>query len=307
MYGFIWRALLSSILGLSLVASACGSSGGGSPSGAASKGTITVGGFNFAESSILAQLYGGALKGDGYNVKYRTNLGAREIVAPALERGDIDMYPGYSATDLEYFDKGKGLATPDPQQNVQKLNGIVASMGLKALTPAPAQDEDAFAVTKATADQYHLTKLSDLAPVAAQMTLGGPPECPTRPYCLQGLQKVYGLHFKDFKPLDAGGPLTISALQNGDIQVGEVFSSDGTVASKGFVILEDDKHLQNADNVVPIVRTKTVGADAQQVLDQVSAKLTTKDLQGMNKQASVDKEDPDQIAAGWLGSHGFKT
>lgn len=301
-----YRAFLSSILGLSLIASACGSSGGGSPSGGTAKGSITVAGFNFSESSILANIYGKALAGDGYTVSYKLNLGNREVVEPALEKGDIDLYAGYAATDLEFVNKGKGEATGDAKATTDKLNTYLTPKGLKALTPSPALDANAFAVTKATADKYSLKTLSDLSKVASNLTLGGPPECATRPFCQPGLEKVYGAKFKAFKSLDADGPLTRAALSGGQIDVGLVFSSDGDLGVKGFVVLEDDKHLENADNVVPIVRTKTVPSEAQSLLDQVSAKLNTNDLRDMNKSADIDHQDPDVLAANWLKSHGFK-
>jgi osmoprotectant transport system substrate-binding protein len=300
-----YRALLSSILGLSLITSACGSSGGGSPS-SSGKGTITVAGFNFAESGILANVYGGALKGEGWTVNYKLNLGSREVVEPALERGDIDLYPGYAATELEFINKGKGEATPDPAQTVAKLNSYLAPKNLKALDASPAADENAFAVLKS--GRYgSYTKLSDLTSVASQMTLGGPPECPQRPFCQAGLEKTYGLRFKAFKPLDAGGPLTKAALDKGDIDIGLVFSSDSAYSTGKYVQLQDDKHLQNADNVVPIGRTKVLTSDATSVLNRVSSKLTTDALIQMNKKSDVDKQDPDQIAADWLKSNGFKT
>jgi len=137
-------------------------------------------------------------------------------------------------------------------------------------------------------------------PIASQFVLGGPPECPTRPFCEKGLMDKYGLTFKDFKPLDAGGPLTKAALDRGDIQIGLLFSSDGSIAAKGYVVLNDDKHLQNADNVVPVARTATVKADAQAILNQIDAKLTTSDLAAMNKLADIDKQDPSQIAADYI-------
>ena len=161
MHTWAYRALLASILGLSLIASACGSSGGGSPS--SSKGTITVAGFNFPESSILANVYGQALKGSGWTAKYKLNLGNRELVEPALERGDIDLYPGYAATELEFINKAKGEATPDPAATVKLLNGYLQAKGLIALDPSAAQDQNAFAVTKDTANKWHLVNLSDLA------------------------------------------------------------------------------------------------------------------------------------------------
>ena len=302
-----FRALMSSILGLSLIGSACGSSGGGSPaSSSGSKGTITVAGFNFPESNILANVYGGALHGIGYTVNYKPSLGAREVVAPALERGDIDMYIGYAATDLEFYNGAKGEATPDPVQTVAKLNTNLQAKNLKALTAAPAIDTNAFAVLK-SGKYGKNTKLSDLSSVAGQMTLGGPPECPQRPFCQLGLQKTYGLNFKGFKPLDSGGPLTKTALDQGDIDIGLIFSSDSAFSTGKYVQLQDDKHLQNADNVVPIGRSKVFTSEVTTLLDKVSAKLTTDALIQMNKSSDVDKEDPGQIATDWLKKNGFST
>lgn len=301
-----FRALMSSILGLSLIGSACGSSGGGSPASTGSKGTITVAGFNFPESNILANVYGGALHGIGYTVNYKPSLGAREVVAPALQRGDIDMYIGYAATDLEFYNKAAGEATPDPAATVAKLNTHLQPLNLKALTAAPAIDTNAFAVTK-SGKYGKYTKISDLTPVASQMTLGGPPECPTRPFCQVGLQKTYGLTFKGFKPLDSGGPLTRAALDQGDIDIGLLFSSDSAFSTGKYVQLQDDKHLQNADNVVPIGRASVFTSEVTTLLDKVSAKLTTDALIEMNKSSDVDKEDPGQIASDWLKKNGFAT
>jgi len=226
-------------------------------------------------------------------------------VEPALASGQIDFYPGYAATELEFINKGKGEATSDAKATVDKLNTYLSSIGAKALDASPALDANAFAVTKATADKYHLTKISDLAPVAGQLVLGGPTECPTRPFCELGLQNTYGLHFKDFKALDAGGPLTKTALKNGDIDVGLVFSSDGGIAANNFVVLQDDKHLQNADNIVPIIKTAKLNSEVTDIFNKISAALNTADLTGLNKSADIDKQDPGDLAAGWDKDHGF--
>jgi osmoprotectant transport system substrate-binding protein len=296
----------ASMVALALITTACGSTGG--PASASPKGTIKVGSFNFSESIILAHIYGGALKNKGYTIQYRDKLGNREIVEPALEKGDIDMYAGYAATELNFIDKKLGVAleaSGDVQANVQKLNSRFGSKGIKVLEPSPAIDQNAFAVTKATADQHHLAKLSDVAPVASQFTLGGPAECPDRPYCKPGLEKTYGLKFKAFKALDAGGPLTMAALKRGDIQIGLVFSSDGGIQANNFVVLDDDKHLQEADNVVPVMRSAVANGEVTSLLNSISAKLTTSVLTSMNKSADVDKEDPIDIAAKWLKDNGF--
>ena len=301
---FKFRPFLMTILGLSLIASACGSSGGGSPS-TTPKETVTVAGFNFNESTILMDIYGKALASKGYTVNYKANLGNREIVEPALASGQIDFYPGYAATDLEFINKAKGEATGDAQATADKLNTYLSAIGAKALTPSPAIDANAFAVTKATATKYNLTKLSDLAPVASKMVLGGPPECPTRPFCAVGLSKTYGATFKDFKALDADGPLTRAALTGGQIDIGLVFSSDGDLDSRGYVVLQDDKHLENADNIVPIVRTKVLNSEITTLFNNISAALNTNDLRAMNKSADVDKQDPDVLSSTWLKQHGF--
>ncbi len=295
--------LLAAVAALAVIVSACGSSGGGG--GSTSKGTITVAGFDFPESSILAQLYGQALAHDGYTVNYKLRLGKREVVAPAIGNGQIDLYPGYAATDLEYYNKAAGEASGDVNATVQKLNSRLQPLGLAALTPSAAVDQNAFAVTKATAQKYNLAKLSDLAPVAGQLVLGAGPECPTRPFCQPGLERVYGLHFKSFKALDTDGPATRAAFANGTIQVGLVFSSDSDLNKLGLVVLQDDKHLENADNVVPIIRTQVATDEVKKVLDKISANLTTDQLVTLNGQVELQHQDADAVARAYLQQHNY--
>src|ERR1700687_2678390 len=297
----------ASMVALALVTTSCGSTGGPSSS-PTPKGTITVASFNFSERIILAHIYGGALKKRGYTINYRDKLGNREIVEPALENGQIDLYAGYAATDLTFVEKKQSVtldAGTDAQANVQKLNSLLSSKGVKALNPSPAVDQNAFAVTKAEADQNHLVKLSDVSAVASGWPLGGRPECPQRPFCQQGLESTYGLHFKAFKALDAGGPLTYAAFKSGAINIGLVFSSDGAIAANNLVVLEDDKHLQQADNIVPLIRTAVANSEVTALLNSIDAKLNTPDLTAMNKSADVDKLDPADLAATWLKNHGF--
>jgi osmoprotectant transport system substrate-binding protein len=296
------RALLGAVLALSLIGSACGSS----PSGG-SKGTITVGAQSFSENAILANIYGTALKDSGYTVKYRLNLGQRAVVAPALERGDIDLYPGYTASDLEFYNSKKGEAGSNAQANANRLNTYLQPKGLQALAVSPATDQNVFVVTKQTADQYHLTSLSGLSRVTGQLTMGGPQDCSGRPDCLGGLQSQYGAQFKEFKPLDLDGPLTRNALTHGDIQLALMFSTDGIIAGNNWVVLGDPRHIVSADQVVPVVRSKAINQDAQKVLDGVSAKLTTQQLTAMNKKTEVDKAESSEAAQGWLKDHGYQT
>jgi len=294
-----WRLIVASALAIVV---ACG---GTTTGGAAIKGTITVAGFNFPESSILAQIYGQALAHDGYTVNYKLNLGTRKVVAPALQSAQIDLYPGYAASELEYFNSGAGEATPDPVATTAKLNTYLAKINVIALTPSPAFDGNAYAVPKAVADKYNLKTLSDLTPIAGQLVFGAGPECPTYKFCLPGLTSVYGLHFKQTLTLDTDGPATRAAFKNGSIQVGLVFSSDSDLNSLGLVVLQDDKHMIAADNVVPVVRQPIATAEVKTVLNKVDAALTTSDLVTMNGQVELQHMDPDAVAKAYLQTHNY--
>jgi len=298
--GSTW--LIATLAVIVTTAAACG--GTASP-GTTSKGTITVAGFNFPESSILAELYGQALAHDGYTVNYKLLLGTREVVAPAIKSGQIDLYPGYAATELEYYNGGAGEASGDATATTAKLNSHLQSLSLQALTPSAAVDQNAFAVTKATQTKYSLTKLSDLAAIGSQLVLGAGPECPTRPFCEPGLKTTYGITFKDFKALDTDGPLTRAAFKNGTIQVGLVFSSDADLNQLGLVVLQDDKHLENADNVVPVIRQAVATSEVTNVLNKIDAGLTTADLVTLNGQVELLHQDADAVAAAYLQQHNY--
>ncbi len=299
------RALVALAL-VPTMAAACSSE---SESAAPATKTVVVGSAPFSESVILANIYAGALENEGYRVTVRKGLGQREIYLPALQQGGanngIDLVPEYVGTLLEFVNRNAGEATGDVDESVRKLRGRLQDMGLTALNPSPATDQNAFAVTRATADRLRLRKLSDLTPVAGNMTLGAGPECPARPFCQPGLERTYGLKFRTFRPLDSGGPRTIEALKAGDIDVGLVFTSSAAVADPGLVVLEDDKRLQTADNIVPAIRQDVVDDRIRSVLNKVSAALTTSDLIQLNKRADVDKEDPEALAREWLQQHGL--
>jgi osmoprotectant transport system substrate-binding protein len=305
------RVTGAAILVLAIVAGACGSSGGSSKSSAGSgtttapKADIVVGSEKFSESIIVNEIYAKALEANGYKVTRKFRLGTREVYEPALERGEINFVADYAATMLEFINHNAGEASPDAAATVTKLNSHLSAKGLTALDASPAIDANAFAVTKANADKHKLTKISDLAPLASGWRLGAPPECETRKFCGLGLKNVYGLMFKQYVPLDFDGPLTKGALKKGDIEVGLLGTTDGTVDDNGFVILDDDKHLQNADNITPILQTKVLTDELKTLINKVSAALTTKDLAQLNKRADVDKEDPEVVADSWVKDHGF--
>jgi osmoprotectant transport system substrate-binding protein len=290
-----------------LVTAACGDDG---DSAANKSKTVVIGSAPFPESVIVANMYAGALQEEGYQVVVRKGLGQREIYLPALEKGGadngVDLVPEYVGTLLEYVNKNAGEASGNLDESVTKLRARLDQKNLTALEPSPAADQNAFAVTRATADRLRLKKLSDITPqVASGLTLGAGAECPTRPFCQPGLEKTYGLKFKTFRVLDSGGPKTLDALAKGDIDIGLVFSSDGAVAANNLVVLEDDKKLQTVDNLIPAIRKDIVDDDIRDTLDKVSAALTTNDLIELNRRASIDKTDPEVLAREWLQQHGF--
>jgi osmoprotectant transport system substrate-binding protein len=265
---------------------------------------VTIGSTNFSEQLILAQMYAAVLEKAGVDVTVRPNLGNREVVFPALEKGEIDLLPEYNGSVLSFLDPDATQTTADEVNTA--LTPLLDGKGLVALEQSPAEDKDGLAVTKETADQYGLAKVSDLKGKASQLVIGGPPELETRPAGIPGLKKVYGIEdFKEFKALDAGGPLTTSALSKGDIDVGRVFTTQGIIADEGWVLLEEDKPLQPAQNVVPIGRKDAMTDQVTQTLNALSAKITTEELTKLNKLVDVDKQDPEKVANDWLTQQGL--
>ena len=302
------RILTAALVAVAVVVTACG--GGGT--GGAAKPDVIVGSTNFYEQITLGELYSQILEANGYKVTRKFNLGNREIVQPAIESGQIDLDAEYLATLLAFIDKDGKVAKPttDPKETQTGLQKALEPKGLTVLDYAAATDQNGFVVTKDTASSKNLKKISDLAPFAKDMILGGPPECPSpqRPFCLTGLKNIYGLSFKDFKPLDAGGPLTVAALEGKQIDVGLLFTSDPSIVAKNFVLLDDDKHLQLADNIAPVARNALLQKDdgtLKRLLSSISAKLTQAELNDMNKQVAVDKKDSKDVAAAWLKKQGL--
>jgi osmoprotectant transport system substrate-binding protein len=268
------------------------------------KPTVTVASFNFDESEILQELYAQVLENNGYTINRKTRLGTREIVEPALESGQVDLVPEYLATLDAFVNKDNSKASSDPTATQQDLQSYLTTKNLTVLDFAQAIDTNGFVVTQQTASKYNLSKMSDLQPVAGQLVLGGPPECPQRPFCLIGLMQTYGLNFKDFKPLDSGGPLTVAALDSGDVDVGLLFTTDPNITLKNYTLLQDDKHLQLADNIAPVVRNQVLqaGSDMRTLLNSVTSKLTTADLTQMNQMVGINHQDASAVAKTYLQS-----
>ncbi len=293
----------SGVLGAILVAFALLAAACGSGEDATTEGpTITVGSANFSENALVAEIYAQVLEGEGYSVDRNLNIGARAVYAVALESGELDLVPEYVGTALAFLD---GTPTSDSEATAAALRDAWSGAGIAVLDPAEAQDKNGIVVRQDTADALGLSKISDLAD-HTDLVFGGPPECPEREFCLIGLTDVYGLSFAEFKPLDVGGALTVAALEEDAIQVGLLFTSDGVIAAKGFVLLEDDKGLQTAENLTPVIRQEIIdayGDNLVEALNKVSGELTTAELSEMNRRIGIDGDDPEQVATDWIADN----
>lgn len=302
--------LLAGVLAVGVAASlaACASgdplSGGGS-GGSKDLGTITVGSQGFAESDVLAQLYGQMLAAHGYTVKYAPSIGSRETFIPALKDGSIDLIPDY-AGNLLYGADPKATATSSADV-VAALPTALEPLGLTTTTAAPAQDSDAMVVTSEFAKANKLKSIADLAPIAATITIGANTEFEKRPYGRTGLESVYGVKGWKFKAIDDyGGPGTLSDLLKNTIQVADIYTTTPSIKQNNLVVLTDPNHLIAAQNVIPLMNKKKYTIDIANLLDKVSNVLTTQELMSLNEiSAGASKPSPETVAKDWLAKMGL--
>jgi osmoprotectant transport system substrate-binding protein len=311
--------VLAVVAAFSLLGAACGDDDDGDEAdGSASASdpadipdgpTITVGGQDFGESLILADIYAGALANAGYETETQEVGGFRDLLFSAFESDEINLAPDYVASQLEFLNDGAGQATSDVDETLGFLEPLLEERGLVASTPSDAVDTNAFVVTQETSDELGITTLSDLAENGADLTLGAPPDCETNGFCIPGLQRVYGVDFTaNFTPLDFG--VIPDALDAGEVDVGVVGSTDGRLVDEdtGWVLLEDDMGMFAADNVFVVYSQEVAdayGDDLAALLDDISAELTSTDLVEMNKRYDVDRDDAEDIAQDWLNDRGF--
>src|SRR5215472_3909446 len=301
-------ALVACSLGVALLA-ACqpGAAPAGRGGGGAQGGAVVVASFNFPESELLAAIYGLAIRHAGIPVRLQLNLGPRELVQPALEQGLADLVPEYLGTALNSIRPGAKVARDDPAAVRNALAIAFAGWHIQVLTPAAAQDQNGVVVTRATAARLHLRTVSDLRRVAGRLTIGGTPECPKRPYCLPGLRSVYGLEFAAFEPFDTQGQ-RVTALLDGVVDVAMLTTTDGDLAAGNLVLLADDRHLQPAENVVPVVTDSAAARYGKRLtgaLDEVSSRLTTNALLFLNWRVQVAGDDVVSEARAWLERQGI--
>ncbi len=295
--------LAASILGLT----ACG--GGSDPMSPAdtqsagatgeSGGPIVVGGADFSESTLLAEIYAGALEAEGIDASTKLNIGSREVYLRALEDNSIQVFPEYTGALALYYDNTYDGTDPDEvYAHVQE----VIPDDFVVLEKSAAEDNDSINVTQETADQYSLTTIGDLAAVAGDLTLAAPPEFKERPQGIPGLKETYGVEFGQFRPLT--GQAIIQALANGQADAANIFSTDPAIAENGFVTLEDTEKLFGSQNIVPLVRADRAD-QVRDVLNAVSAKLTTQAIADMLKQTDIEKKDPQEVAQQFLADNGL--
>ena len=332
----------AAVLGLALALTACGSSGssggtaagagsgsgsgstscagpssaaaGGASSGAAEgsspspatypagTGSITIGSAAFPENVLLADIYAGAMSAKGVKVSQKLQIGERPVYIKALQDGSIDMVPEYSGSILSYFDKSATATAPDAVYAAlqQKLPTTLAVLNF-----AQAQDNDTIVVTQDTAKKYNLRTLADLCPVAGQLTLGAPKQFETRPDGVPALKSIYGISFKAFKPLDVGGPVTVSSLKNGQVDAADLFSTDPAIKGNNFVALTDSRNQFAAQNIVPLATKAKITQTIADAANAVSAKLDTDTLAGLVAKVQNDKQDPEAVAKAWLSQNGL--
>jgi osmoprotectant transport system substrate-binding protein len=267
---------------------------------------VVIGSFGFPENVLVAELYAQVLEQHHVPVVRQLGLGPREFVEPALQQGALDLVPEYAGSALVFVTLGAATPTSDPDATHLALASALDPIDLVPLDAAPAQDANAVAVRAQTAAEHDLSTVSDLSPLASGMTFGGPPECPTRPLCLRGLEQLYGLRFHAFEPLDAGGPMTRGYLSNSFVDAALLFTTDPEVDHLGFVLLEDDRGLQPAENVTPIIRRETLERFpmVQTLLAEVNAELTTEVLTDLNRQIA-EGGTPAEVAKTWLAEQGL--
>ncbi len=290
---------LSLAMLVAILLAACGEDLSSSGSAGGESRSVVVGSANFPENVILAEIYAGALEADGVEVSKKLNVGSREVLLPALERGQISVLPEYTGGLLEYLAKAKSDATQTPAQ-VREIRRLLPKE-LTVLEPSSAQDQETVTCTREVVDKHQLRTLEDLAPVSGQLTFGGPPELPKREgFGFKGLKDVYGIDFKRFRPLDVAGPLTVSALKSGKVDCANLFSTQSAIAVNGFVSLEDPKELITSQAIVPLVTRKAATPETTAVLDRISSKLTTPELERMVRRVEIDKDDAAAVAQDFL-------
>ena len=285
-----------------------GNSGNGGEGG----GEVVIAYQDYTEMSIMAEMYGALLADAGFEPTLK-GVGDRAIYAAQLESGEVDVAPEYASSMTEYLNReingadAEPVATPDLEETMAQLEELAAQKNMTPLEPAEAEDANAFAVTTEFSEQNDVTTLSDLGEYGKPVDLAAASDCPERSDCMLGLENVYGIEIGNFVPLGFGTTQTKEALQSGEVQLGQVGTTDATLDQFGLTLLEDDKNWQNAENLVPVVNSEFLDAnpDVADILNELSGTLTTEDLASLNAQVDVDRKLPKDVARDYLTEEGL--
>ncbi|MEV5608837.1 ABC transporter substrate-binding protein [Streptomyces sp. NPDC052225] len=272
---------------------------------------LVIGSAGFTESDLLANMYALLLKNSGYGTEI-LSVANRELYEPALESGQIDVVPEYAATFADWLNaKTHGadaapVGSPDLDATMKALRDLARPRGLVVLDPGRAVDQNAFAVASSYAKEHRLKTLSDLGASGLKVRLAAGDECVQRPYCEPGLKKVYGIDITGVDPKGVGTTQSKKAVQNGQDQMVLTTTTDATLGDFGLVLLDDDKHLQNADYIVPVVnRSRAGSAKVAEALGALNSVLTTDDLASMNQQVDSWRRLPEDVARTYLQDKGL--
>lgn len=295
-------------LSSALVLSACGSNsspleeeGADTDNSQASEEAIVIGSQDYYSNEIIAEAYAQALENAGYEVDRQFRIGQREAYLPEIEAGDIDLFPEYSGPVLQYWEPDTEARLPD---DVYAELEEAAPDGLNVLEQSPATDQDSYVVTQEFADEWDLETVEDLDKVTDSLTLGANSEAESRPNGPEGLAETYGIEV-GFSPIeDSGGPLTVKALQDGDVQMAIIYTADPSIEANDLVSLEDTKGLFLSSNVVPLASDK-VDEEAAQIVNDVSAAMSPEDLISLNNRSVTDQLPAAEIAKDWLEEKGL--
>ncbi|MGZ5416542.1 MAG: ABC transporter substrate-binding protein [Nocardioides sp.] len=307
------RALTALALAPLLTLGACAGDDALSEDGDTSAGgNVVIGGQNFAEMQIMSEMYAALLEDAGYEVTLKL-VKSRDVYAPEMQKGNVDISADYLSSMTEFLNKQENgpdaepVASNDADATVEELTKLAEPTGIEPLEPAEAQDANAFAVTQEFAEQNDLSTMSDLAALGKPVTLAAAEDCSQRDDCALGLQEVYGLDITKVEPLGFGTAGTKDALKNGEVTLGQVGTSDATLADLGLVLLEDDKELQNAENLVPMVNSDFLAdhPDVADILNEMSAGLTTEDLAAMIGKVDLERQLPEDVAREYLTDKGL--
>jgi osmoprotectant transport system substrate-binding protein len=300
-----------------LLVAACGEGGAdalgeGDTADGGSSGEVVIAYQDYTEMSIMAEMYAALLEAEGFEPSLR-GVGDRAIYAGELASGNVHVAPEYVSSMTEFLNRdingaeAEMVASPDVDETMAQLEELAGQKNMTPLEPAEAEDANAFAVTREFSESNGVTTLTELGELGEPIALAAAPDCPERPDCQVGLEEVYGIEIDNFEPLGFGSPQTKNALTSGEVQLGQVGTSDGQVEQLDLVVLEDDQDWQNAENLVPVVSTPFLedNPEVEEILNSLSGVLTTEDLMALNAQVDAERRLASEVAEEYLGEKGL--